>query len=93
MIANFHYEPRPLADCVRVQLFWDCGRRAAQIHVPSEIADELVENDWPVADGFLSIDGALAYGLMLSMRAGLALKLYGDRSVWPDEWGHLILSH
>lgn len=90
MIAHFRYETAPTADCVHVELLWDRGRRAGQLHVPRAISDELFEHDWPTAAAPLSIDGALAYGLMVSIRAGISLRLSGDQTVWPDEWGNLI---
>lgn len=93
MIADFRYESTPKPDCVQVKLFWDRGRRAGLVHIPRVICEELAENDWPAAIEPLSIDGALAYGLMLSMRAGISLRVSGDQSVWPEEWGLLISSH
>lgn len=93
MIAHFRYEAAPEPDCVHVQLLWDGGRRAGQVHVPRAIYDQLVEHDWPSATEPINIDGALAYGLMLSIRAGVSLRVTGDQTVWASEWGALLWSN
>lgn len=93
MIADFRYEARPKPDCIAVQMLWESGERRGFLKMPEALADDAAIDDFPVIDTPITLNGALAYGLYLSMSTGRALRLTGDLSVWQDSWGHLSLSH
>ncbi len=93
MIGQFRYQQRPCDDTVLVCMFWDGQRRAGRLEVPDDLKQHIGEGDLPSLDEMFSIDGALAYGLVLSIRSGRKLRLSGDLSVWCPEWGEVVLVH
>lgn len=91
MIGNFFYTSRPAVDCIAVCMTWGPdGARKGTLVVPHSLREHIEAERMPSTDEALSIDGALAYAVVLSIRAGLSLTLSGDISVWPVEWGQVI---
>lgn len=93
MIGQFRYQRRPCDDTVLVCLLWDGQRRAGKLEVPADLRQHIEEGNLPSSDEMFSIDGALAYGLVLSIRSGKKLRLSGDLTVWRAEWGEVIHTH
>lgn len=94
MIGSFKYASRPHEDGVSVTMMWgEHGNRVAALVLPASLRLQIEADQLPSTDEALSIDGALAYGVVLSMRAGLPLTLSGDLSVWRPEWGQVIQVH
>lgn len=93
MIADFRYEKFPTVETVAVELFWSGDTRMGSVLVPHELAQEIASHDMPSADGAMKIAMALAYGIVLAANSGTRLVISGDQSVWPIDWGALILAH
>lgn len=94
MIGNFCYAAKPDEDCVTVAMTWGSdGSRQGTLLVPSSLRSQIETESLPTTGEPLSIDGALAYGVVLAMRAELTLTLTGDVDVWREEWGQLIRRH
>ena len=94
MIGRFNYEVNPPEDCVAICMLWtQDGKRSALLNIPVYLQDEVEQQSLPDPDETFSLDGALAYGVVLSIRSGLGLRLSGDLSVWREEWGQVIHVH
>lgn len=93
MIANFRYEKFPTLEAVSVKLFWSGDDRMGNVVVSEQLAQEIADNDMPSAEGAMKIAMALAYAVVLAANSGTRLVISGDQSVWPMDWGALILAH
>lgn len=94
MIGNFCFTAHPPADCVAVRMEWDVyGARHGTLVISTSLRRAIEAEKLPATDEPLSIDGALAYGVVLAVRAQTTLTLTGDITVWPEEWGLLIRDH
>lgn len=90
MIGSFRYTEVPPPNAVALQLFWKGGDSAGAIHVPDDVALAMEQAGYPGANGEpMSLGLALGYGVTVAALTGQELRIYGDRSVWPDEWGML----
>lgn len=94
MIANFCYTVCPDENCVAVAMTWGSdGSRQGTLVLPSFLRSQIEAEKMPTTQDALSIDGALAYAVVLAVRSELALTLTGDISVWREQWGQLIRHH
>ena len=94
MIASFCYAVRPEENCVAVDMTWGRdGSRQGTLVVPRFLLDQIESERMPATHQPLSIDGAIAYAVVLAVRADLSLTLTGDISVWREQWGRLVRQH
>ena len=92
MLADFRYDPVPSGEDVVVELFWDGSVRMGRIAVPEHIREAAAISKLPDIKPLPAIS-AVAYALVLAAESGLCLRLSGDASVWPVEWGSLLQAH
>lgn len=92
MLADFRYDPAPSGEDVVVELFWDDATRMGRIIMPDHISEAAAISNLP-DPGPLPTISAVAYALVLAAESGLCLRLSGDPSVWPSEWGSLLQAH
>ena len=92
MVGDFRYLPVVLDNAIFVEMQWDGTSRKAQLTIPSEVFSDMEENNVPVPQGTMSLEAAMSYAVFVAMSSGLPLYLAGDRSVWNDRWGSLILA-
>ena len=92
MIADFRYESSPEAEDVVVELFWDHRERMGRIKVPDLVDDAVMLQRLPELSP-LPLISAVAYAMVLAAESNRRLRLSGDQSVWPTEWGALINAH
>ena len=50
----------------------------------------MVDANYPVAQGALSVESAIAFAIMLAVRSKRSLVITGDPSVWDASWGVLL---
>jgi len=92
MIADFRYDASPEVEDVVVELFWDHGERMGRIKTPDMVGDAMVVHGLPHPEP-LPVISAVAYAMVLAAQSNRRLRLSGDQSVWPQEWGTLISPH
>lgn len=92
MIADFRYDTSPGEEDVVVELFWDHGTRMGRIRPPAIVDDAIFLHDLPNPEP-LPVIYAVAYAMVLAAQSNRRLRLSGDQSAWPQEWGTLISPH
>jgi hypothetical protein len=91
LIGDFLFSDTPLDSEIMIHLEFDeAGRRQARMTVPAEIELEMPGANYPDAPEIMSVESALAFGLVLAVRSGRSLVLTGDPSVWTPDWGVLL---
>lgn len=74
-----------------VHIWWtDEGARAGRVVVPASIRESFDRHEYPDPDWPMSIESAVGYGVFLSMKARVPLRIAGDISAWDKKaWGAL----
>lgn len=90
MIGEFTYEPNASDGSVVLELGWDNDTAVARVLSPLWVIEALKGDiDVRERDEFLIFPIALCYGLLVSAKSKATLKICGDRTAWPAEWGEL----
>jgi hypothetical protein len=95
VIGNFRFDDAPSSATVVVTLSWDDdGRRTAVVEIPDGLEQSIgIDDCLSGASAQTSVESAMSYGLFVSLRAGVSLRLSGDRSVWDERWGTIVSVH
>jgi len=94
MIGQFVFQGTPGGDAICLQLMWSGNERQGVLHVPPDIEASLLEKEYPVANGDQMMLGiALGHGVTLAALSQCPLRVCGDASAWPEEWGPLSWPH
>lgn len=88
MIADFIYDPRPGKDVIAVCLVRRLGAPNARLVIPETVRLAFAD-DCPSDAELLSLASALACGVFIAAKSRMPLRISGDLSVWPAEWGVL----
>lgn len=89
MLADFRFETAPEVNCVVVRLFWQGDTRMAYLLIPGDVQDIMKSEDLDNPES-LPAETALGYAVTVAALSGRNLRISGDDSVWPAEWGSLI---
>src|ERR1700743_1410927 len=90
-MCDFVFSDKVLATEIMVRLEYDSeGKRAARMLVPRDVAAQMIDANYPVAQGAMSVESAVAFALMLAVRSKRSLVLTGDPSAWDASWGVLL---
>lgn len=92
MIADFRFDPVPNENDVVVDLFWDQSDRMGRIIVPAGVEDARAVAFLPDLEPMPAIS-AVAYAMVLAAESNCRLRLTGDPTVWPTQWGTLLQAH
>jgi hypothetical protein len=88
MIADFRYSSHCHENDVVVSMFWDGTTAMGEVRFPLG-----VDKSWHMPDVLqgseLPLISAIAYALFVAGKAGRNLRLSGDRTAWPMQWGEL----
>lgn len=88
MIADFRYTRLCHDDDVVVSMYWDQSSPMADVRFPDGWGADWQPPGVPPGHE-LPLISALAYALFVAGKAGRNLRLTGDRTVWPHQWGEL----
>lgn len=91
MIGNFCFYTELDTRAITLELLWFQGEPSGVVSIPSDVKSEMEKAGVQVVtEGTLGLAYALGYGVLVAGASGLSLKLVGDQTVWPDQWGELI---
>lgn len=94
MLVSFHYTPAPPAvTTVHLDMCWGKdGARSANVRIPDDIRAAMAAAGYTDNLALLSLESALALGVLVHLKHGIAVALTGDISVWNDDWGPLSIN-
>jgi len=91
-VGDFRYLPVAIDKAISVEMQWSGTGRKAQVIIPHDVASDIEQNMVPMPKGVVSMEVALGFAVYVAMSCGLPLYLTGDKTVWNELWGSLLLA-
>ncbi len=90
LISGLRYTRQVDPDLITVMMAWTAhGEATGYLMLPRSLRLGVDHADYPSTAEPMPLESALAYGLFLSLKSLVQMRLAGDATAWNEDWGNL----